>query len=80
MTVLETIQTRHSVQRYINTPLPEVVVATLQQKIEEINAESGLHIQLVTNEPKVCSVMAYSAELRTTSLSLDRNPIILTRK
>lgn len=52
MTVTEAIQARHSVRRYKDTPLPEDVIATLQQKISEVNAEGGLHIQLVTNEPK----------------------------
>lgn len=52
MTVTEAIQARHSVRRYKDTPLPEDVIATIQQKISEVNAEGGLHIQLVTNETK----------------------------
>lgn len=52
MTLLEAIQARHSVRRYKDTPLSDDVVATLQGKIEQINKEGNLHIQLVTNEPK----------------------------
>lgn len=52
MTLLEAIQSRHSVRRYKDTPLPADVIETLLQKISEINAEGGLHIQLVTDEPK----------------------------
>jgi nitroreductase len=52
MDLLEAIKSRHSVRRYRNIPLTEDIITTLKHKIEEINAESGLHIQLVTNEPK----------------------------
>jgi len=52
MTLLEAIQARHSVRRYKDTPLPADVIETLLQKISEVNAEGGLHIQLVTDEPK----------------------------
>ena len=43
---------RHSVRRYINKPLEPETAAALEKFIEECNAESGLHIQLVKNEPK----------------------------
>lgn len=52
MTLLEAIQARHSVRRDKDTPLPEEVVNTLQEKIREVNHDGDLHIQLVTNEPK----------------------------
>ena len=52
MNLHEAIQVRHSVRRYKDTPLPADVIETLQQKINEVNAEGGLHIQLVTDEPK----------------------------
>ena len=52
MTLLKAIQSRHSVRRYKDTPLPADVIETLLQKISEVNAEGGLHIQLVTEEPK----------------------------
>ncbi len=52
MTPLEAIQSRRSIRHYNDTPLPENIVSTLQQKINEVNAEGDLNIQLVTNEPK----------------------------
>lgn len=52
MTLIEAIQSRHSVRRYKDTPLPADVIETLLQKISEVNKENGLHIQLVTDEPK----------------------------
>ena len=55
MELQEAIRERHSVRQYINKPLTEGVVAALNKKIHELNKESGLHIQLVTNEPKAFS-------------------------
>lgn len=52
MTLLEAISERHSVRRYLDKPLPSDVVKVLEDKITELNAQSGLHIQLVTDEPK----------------------------
>lgn len=52
MTLQAAIQARHSVRAYKDAPLPEEVVKSLQNKIEELNRESGLHVQLVVNEPK----------------------------
>lgn len=52
MTVWEAMQQRHSVRRYTDAPiLPEALTA-LQQELEQCNGESGLHFQLVCNEPK----------------------------
>lgn len=52
MTLLEAIQSRHSVRKYIDKPIEEDLVSILQKKVNEVNAEGNLHIQLVTNEPK----------------------------
>lgn len=52
MTLLEAIESRHSVRRYKNEPIPEENLAILRNRIDEINNEAGLHIQLVTDEPK----------------------------
>lgn len=52
MTLLEAIKLRHSVRRYTETPLAPDIIQELQEKIEEINHKSGLHIQLIVNEPK----------------------------
>lgn len=52
MTILEAIQTRHSVRKYIDKPIEMNLIGILQEKVKEVNAEGNLHIQLVTNEPK----------------------------
>lgn len=60
MTLIEAIQARHSVRRYIHKPLPEATVKALQAKIDECNRLGKLNIQLVTNETKAFSgIMAY---------------------
>ncbi len=50
MTIMEAIEARHSVRSYENKPIPQAVVEELQAEIDQCNQESGLHIQLVTNE------------------------------
>ena len=55
MTLLEAIEARHSVRKYKDEPIPEDILTTLRDKIQEINEEAGLHIQLVTGEPKAFS-------------------------
>ncbi len=52
MTLLEAIKDRHSVRRYIDRPIEPELVSILQEKVNEVNKEGNLHIQLVTNEPK----------------------------
>ncbi|MBQ0022223.1 MAG: nitroreductase [Prevotellaceae bacterium] len=52
MTLLEAIQARRSVRKYIDKPIEENLISILQEKVDEVNRESGLHIQLVTNEPR----------------------------
>ena len=52
MDLKEAILQRHSVRRYQNKPLAEETAAALEALIGACNAESGLHIQLVKNEPK----------------------------
>ena len=52
MTLLEAIQSRHSVRKYIDTPIEENLVRILQDKVNEVNEKGNLHIQLVINEPK----------------------------
>lgn len=48
----EAMQARHSVRQYKNKALNAEVISALQAEIDDCNRESGLHIQLVTNEPK----------------------------
>ncbi|MBO5145303.1 MAG: nitroreductase [Lachnospiraceae bacterium] len=52
MNLMEAMKKRHSVRQYQNRPLEADVISALQTEIEGCNKESGLHIQLVTNEPK----------------------------
>ena len=62
MTLLEAIEARHSVRKYKDEPIPEDILSILRDSILEINLETGLHIQLVTNEPKAFSgPMAYGS-------------------
>ena len=52
MTIQEAIEARHSVRAYKDQPLGDEIVKQLEGKIEELNHEGQLHIQLVCNEPK----------------------------
>lgn len=65
MTVMEAVQARHSVRQYLDQPLREDEIALLTEEIRACNQESGLHIQLVTNEPKAFSgFMAHYGKFR----------------
>ncbi|MGN0467272.1 MAG: nitroreductase family protein [Acutalibacteraceae bacterium] len=52
MNLMQAIQARHSVRAYKNEPIKEETITELESEIEACNKESGLHIQLITNEPK----------------------------
>ncbi len=52
MDIMQAIEERHSVRKFEEKSLTEDVVSELQKEVEECNAESGLQIQLVTNEPE----------------------------
>ena len=51
MNTVEAIKCRHSVRNYIDKEIDEKTINILQQEVDKCNAESGLHLQLVTNEP-----------------------------
>ena len=51
MNLQEAVLARHSVRSYLDKPLDPSSVAELQALISELNAESGLHMQLLQNEP-----------------------------
>lgn len=55
MDLREAIENRHSVRSYLDRPLEQETVEKLRKVIDECNEESGLHIQLVLNEPKAFS-------------------------
>ena len=52
MNITEAMKARHSVRQYKNQPIGAETVLAMQAEIDTCNRESGLHIQLVTNEPK----------------------------
>ena len=52
MSTIEILRQRHSVRRFKDIPLDLKTVEQLNQEIEVCNKESGLHIQLITNEPE----------------------------
>lgn len=49
--LLQAARDRHSVRQYTDRPLDEQTVGSLRSIIDGINAESGLNIRLVLNEP-----------------------------
>ncbi len=51
-TAIKAMEARHSVRSYTDAPLSEHERATLQEEINRCNAEGGLHIQLVCDEPE----------------------------
>ena len=55
MTIQDAIKARHSVRKYSEKPIETAKVATLCAESEICNADSGLNIQLVLDEPKAFS-------------------------
>ena len=52
MEAMELMKARHSVRQFLDKPLTEEAVAALNAEIAAVNEESGLHIQLIVNEPE----------------------------
>lgn len=52
MELIDSIKQRHSVRQYTDRSIDPNTLAALQAEINACNQEGGLHIQLVTNEPK----------------------------
>ncbi len=50
MTILDAIQTRHTVRSYNGAPLDEAILQELRKRIELINEEGHLHFQLVNGQ------------------------------
>ena len=62
MTLLEAIEARHSVRKYKDDPIPMDILSRLRETVDEVNREAGLHVQLVTDEPRAFSgVLAYGS-------------------
>lgn len=52
LTILETIQQRHSRRHYREEPLDPAFLADFNTLIHSVNETSGLHIQLMTDHPE----------------------------
>lgn len=52
MEIMEAMKQRHSVRQYTDQQIEKEAAEKLQREIDACNKESGLHIQLVTDEPK----------------------------
>lgn len=52
MDLMEAMRARHSVRQYLQKPLTQEAITALTEEIDACNRASGLHIQLVTNEPR----------------------------
>ena len=52
MELMEAIRRRHAVRQYTDRPLPPEVLAALMEETVACNRESGLHLQLVHDEPE----------------------------
>ena len=52
MDVWELMRSRHSVRSFTDKPLDADAVKALREEIDACNRESGLHLQLVTDEPE----------------------------
>jgi len=50
MTIQEAIQNRHAVRKYLDKEIEPETISALKEEVDICNAESGLNIQLVTNE------------------------------
>ncbi len=61
MTLTEAARLRHSVRAFEEAPLDAETVSRLRELVQDVNRESGLHIQLVANEPKAfdCAIAHY---------------------
>lgn len=52
MDINEAMKNRNSVRQFTDQPLSDSTVSELQRETKRINDTSGLHIQLITNEPE----------------------------
>ena len=55
MTIQEAIAARHSVRQYLGKPIEASIIERLNEEVALCNQKGGLHIQLVTDEPKAFS-------------------------
>ena len=50
MDIFKAMEARHSVRQFLDKKIPNELVEELNQEINDCNEESGLHIQLITEE------------------------------
>ena len=55
MEIMEIIRSRHSVRQYLGKPIPRELREQLDAYAEALNAESGLHMQILYDEPECFS-------------------------
>lgn len=55
MDLTEAMRSRHSVRQYEDRPIPEDIRKKLEDEVEKLNQESGLHMQLFFDEPECFS-------------------------
>ena len=55
MNAMELMRARHSVRQYSDKPIPQEVRTALDSFVEELNAENGMHIQILYDEPECFS-------------------------
>ena len=58
MTELQAIRARHSVRKYLDKPIEPKTLLLLQEQIDRVNAEFGLHVQYIPEENGVFSGIA----------------------
>ena len=63
MELIEAVKARHAVRKYTDKPIEAEKIARLEAAVNDLNARSGLHLQLVLDEPKAFSsgVLKYGA-------------------
>lgn len=52
MTIIDAIESRHSVRSYLKKEIPFQIVKQIEDEIKNCNQESGLNIQLILNHEK----------------------------
>lgn len=52
MDLLDAINERHSVRKYLDTPIQDAIKEQLVSQLNSINEANGLSFQLITDEPK----------------------------
>ncbi|MBT1166881.1 nitroreductase family protein [Bifidobacterium simiarum] len=52
MTLIEAMKARHAVRKYLPRPIERDVADALNETIDACNRKSGLHLQLVLDEPR----------------------------